>query len=50
MEVTMLIFAVELQIVRTTCISCSWGEFQNGMYVEGGRKHGKIRIYGIYID
>ena len=35
----MLIFAAELlQIVRTTCISCSWGEFPSVMYVEGGRK------------
>ena len=27
-----------------------WGEFQNGIYVEGGRKHWKIRYYGIYIE
>ena len=27
-----------------------WGEFQSGIYVEGGRKHSKIRYYGIYIE
>ena len=40
MAVTVLLFAAELQKVRTTSIlSEDWGEFQNGMYVEGGRKH-----------
>ena len=44
MGVTVLVFAVELQKVRTECISFQflredWGEFQNGKYVEGGRKH-----------
>ena len=33
----MLVFAAELQIVRTTC-----------MYVEGWKKHWKIQFYGIY--
>ena len=35
----MLVFAIELQIACTTCISCNWGKFQIGLYVEGGRKH-----------
>ena len=49
-RVTVLVFAVGLQIVRITCVSCNWGEFQSGMYVEGGRRHWKIRFYGIYIE
>ena len=28
----------------------NWGEFQNGMYLEGGRTHLKIRFYRIYIE
>ena len=40
MEVTVLVFAVELQKVRTKCIFLrflrgDWGEFQNRMYVNG---------------
>ena len=27
-----------------------WGEFQNGMYVKGGRKYKKSRFYRIYIE
>ena len=27
-----------------------WGDFQSGVYVEGGRKHWKIRFYGINIE
>ena len=46
----MVVFAVEPQIVRTTSISCSWGDFQSGMYVEGWRKYWKIRFYGIYME
>ena len=46
MGVTVLVFAVELQKVRTNCISSNswedWGEFQNEIYVEGGRKHWNI--------
>ena len=42
-------FAVELQKVRTTWVPWDFwartGAFQNGMYLEGGRKHGKIRFY-----
>ena len=43
MGVTVLVFAVELQKVRTKCIfSDFWertrGEVQNGMYVKGERK------------
>ena len=26
-----------------------WGNFESGMYVGGGIKHRKIRLYGIYI-
>ena len=43
MGVTVLVFAVELQKVRTKCIfSDFWermGKFQNGMHEEGRRKH-----------
>ena len=43
MGVTVLVFAVELQKVRTKCIVLlflrDWGEFQNRMYVKGGRKY-----------
>ena len=43
MVVTVLVFAVELQKMDTTCIFSDyledWGEFQNGVYVEGGRRH-----------
>ena len=44
MGVTVLVFAVELQEVRTKCIFLlllreDWGEFQNRMYVKGGRKY-----------
>ena len=44
MEVTLLVFVVELQKVRTKCISSDflrqdWGEFQNAMYLKGRRKH-----------
>ena len=37
----LLIFAVELQKVRTKCIFLrwGWGKFQNVMYVKGGIKH-----------
>ena len=39
MEVTVLVFAVELQKVCTKCIFSDfredWGEFQNRMYVKG---------------
>ena len=27
-----------------------WGEFQDRMYVKGGRKYLKIRFYRIYIE
>ena len=37
MGVTELAFAVELQKVRTKCRGL--GEFQNRMYVKGGRKY-----------
>ena len=39
--VSLFVFAVELQKVRTKCISLrwEWGEFQNSMYVNWGRKH-----------
>ena len=55
MGVTVLVFAVELQKVRTDCIASNswedWGEFQNEIYVEGGRKHWNIFFfYRIYID
>ena len=46
----MLVFAIELQIAPTTCISCNWGKFQIGLYVERGRKHWKIWFYEIYIE
>ena len=38
--VSVLVFVVELQKVRSKCISLrgNWGEFQIGMYVKGGRK------------
>ena len=43
MGVTELVFAVELQKVRTKCIFSDfwedWGECQNRMYVKGGRKY-----------
>ena len=44
MGVTELVFAVELQKVLTKCIFLDflredWGEFQNRMYVKGGRKY-----------
>ena len=43
MGVIVLVFAVELQKVRTNCISSNsledWGEFQNEIYVEGGRRY-----------
>ena len=40
MGVTVLLFAAELQKERTaSTLSEDWSEFQNGMYVEGGRKH-----------
>ena len=44
MEVTVPIFAVDLQKVRTKCfffrfLREDWGEFQNRMFVEGGRKY-----------
>ena len=49
MGVTVLVFAVELQKVRTDCISSNswedWGEFQNEIYVEGGRKHWNIFFF-----
>ena len=43
MGVTVLVFAVELQKVRTTCIFSDfweedWGEIQNGMNVKGEKK------------
>ena len=46
MGVTVLVFAVELQKVRTKCFFSDfereeWGEFQNRMYVKGGRKYEK---------
>ena len=57
MGVAVLVFAVELQKVRTKCISSDdlkedWWEFQNGMYGgwKRGRKHWKIRFYRIYIE
>ena len=56
MGVTVLVFAVELQKVRTDCISSNswedWGEFQNEIYVEGGRKHWNIFFFfnRIYTD
>ena len=39
--VSLFVFAVELQKARTKCISLrwEWGEFQNSMYVNWGRKH-----------
>ena len=38
--VSVLVFVVELQKVRSKCISLrgNWGEFQIGMCVKGGRK------------
>ena len=43
MGVTVLVFAVELQKVRTKCIFSDfwedWDEFQNRMYVKGGRQY-----------
>ena len=44
MGVTVLVFAVELQKVRTKCIFShflreDWGELQYGMYVRGERKY-----------
>ena len=46
MGVTLLVFAAELQKVRSTfphafspIIEKGLGEFRNGMYVEGGRRH-----------
>ena len=43
MGVTVLVFAVELQKVRTKCIFSDfledWGELQNRMYVKEGRKY-----------
>ena len=44
MGVTVLVFAVELQKVRTKCIFLDflkedWGEFQNRMYEKGGQKY-----------
>ena len=56
MGVTVLVFAVELQKVRTKRIfSNFWedwkkGKFQNRIYVKGGRKYLKIRFYRIYIE
>ena len=57
MGVTVLVFAIELQEVRTKCIFLrflreDWGEFQNVMYVKGGRKYLKklIRFYRTYIE
>ena len=54
MGVTVLVFAVELQKVRTMhflrVLREGWGEFQNRMYVKGGRKYEKICFYRIYIE
>ena len=39
--VSLFVFVIELQKVRTKCISLRWDwrEFQNSMYVNWGRKH-----------
>ena len=57
MGVTSLVFAAELQKVRTTfphvfspIIEKGLGEFRNGMYVEGGRRHEIILFFRICIE
>ena len=59
MRATVLGLGVELQKERNARIpkedvlgilSEDWNEFQNGMYMEGERKHWKIRSYAIYIE
>ena len=57
MGVTALVFAAELQKVRTTfphvfspIIEKGLGEFRNGMYVEGGRRHEIILFFRICME
>ena len=55
MGVTVLVFAVELQKVRTKCFFSDfereeWGEFQNRMYVKGGRKYEKKSVFSAFIS
>ena len=51
MGVTVLVFAVELQKVRTKCIFLDFWEWTGASFkVECMRKWEKIRFYRIYIE
>ena len=55
MAVTVLVFAAELRdsahhMHFLRFLSEDWGVFQNGVYVEGGRRQWIIRFFRIFIE